>query len=55
MCAATVGGLINLSIYCRSSRFERLEQGYPNFYVVYFSRGTLPPKKEMVNGHYWGT
>ena len=32
----------------RSSRFERLELGYPScfsFSVVYFSRGTLPSKK----------
>ena len=25
------------------------------FSVVYFSRGTLPTKKETVKGHYWGT
>ena len=24
---------------------ERIEQGYPFFHVVYFSRGTLPPQK----------
>ena len=24
---------------------ERLKSGYPSFPVVYFSRGTLPPKK----------
>ena len=27
---------------------ERLEQGYLFFSVVYFSRGTLPTKKETV-------
>ena len=28
----------------RSSRFERLEEGYPPLVVVYFSRGTLPKR-----------
>ena len=31
----------------RSSRFERLEQGYPtSFGLVYFSRGTLHEEKK---------
>ena len=32
----------------RSSPVERLEEGYPFFPDVYFSRGTLPTKKETV-------
>ena len=33
----------------RSSRFERLEEGYQLSSVVYFGRGTLP--QERVKGH----
>ena len=42
----------------RSSRFERLESGYPMVFLLFFSvvdfrGGTLPTKR--VTGHYWGT
>ena len=44
--------------FTRPSRFERLESVGTRFFsffsVVYFSRGTLPTKKETVKGHYWG-
>ena len=39
----------------RSSRFERLEQGRPLFSVLSSLVGETSPKKETVQGHYWGT
>ena len=43
-----------LSALSRSSSRELRISCYQLFSVVYFSRGTLPKKRNGEKGHYWG-